>query len=138
MKSLLAATVIMMAALQAGPIETIARDSMSRVDTASQQTARNDKEWAALWQAHTGGAKPLPKVDFTSRMVAAVFLGSRSTAGYAVEIADVKTEGKTVTVEWRERRPPADGILAQVITAPAHIVSIPRAEGVITFRKVDR
>ena len=137
MKALLAATVIM-AALQAGAIETIARDSMSQVDTASHQTARNEKEWAALWQAHAGGAKPLPKVDFSSRMVVAVFLGSRPTAGYAVEIADVKTEGKAVTVEWRERRPPADGILAQVITAPAHIVSIPRADGVITFRKVDR
>ena len=130
----LAAAIVLMAAMQQSGIETIARDNMSGVDLPRQAVARTDTEWSVLWQQHSG-AKPPPKVDFTKRTVVAVFLGSRPSAGYSVEISRTRQEGKTLIVEWREVRPSADSLLAQVITSPAVVASIPRFDGDIKFEK---
>jgi hypothetical protein len=125
--------------LQSSPagLATLARDGMSRVDAPRQAVARTAEEWSALWRDHAGDAPP-PAVDLTSRMVAAVFLGARPSAGYAVEITGTRLVGGVLTVEWRERRPKPGQLSAQVITAPAHIVSLPRVEGDVRFMKVDR
>ena len=126
--------IVVAAAMQQSGIDTIARDSLSGVDMPRQAIARTDSEWSALWQQHAGG-KPLPKVDFGKRTVVAVFLGSRPSAGYGVEVVGARQESKTLIVEWRELRPSADSLLAQVMTSPAHVVSIPRFDGDIKFEK---
>jgi len=53
--------------------------------------------------------RPAPKVSFANTMIAAVFLGERPTAGYAVDIVDVKADGETLVIEYVERRP-GDGV----------------------------
>ena len=128
---------VLVAALQ-GTMETIVRDNMSHVEETTQIVAKTPVEWAALWRLHAGDQAPPPKVDFTTRMVVAVFLGSRPSAGYAVEVSGTKTAGKTLIVEWSERRPTPGNVSAQVITSPSHLVSIPKFDGQVTFRKVDR
>lgn len=129
---------VLVAALQGGrPMETIVRDNMSHVEDVWQAVARTPAEWAALWRRHAGDQAP-PNIDFTTRTVVAVFLGTRPTAGYAVEVSGTKPSGRTLIVEWREHPPTPGSILAQVITSPSHVVSIPKFDGEITFRKVDR
>jgi hypothetical protein len=132
--TLLCAALIVLA-MQPAAIETIAADSMSGIDTPRQAVARNVKDWAALWQQHAGPGRPAPKVDLTSRTVVAVFLGSRPSAGFRVEITGTRREGKTLIVTWREVAPDRDSLLAQVLTSPAHLVSIPKFDGEITFEK---
>jgi len=134
--SALASALVLVMAMQAANLETIARDNMSNVEDAKQAVARTQAEWAALWRLHAGD-QPLPKIDFTKRTVVAVFLGTRPTAGYAVEVSGATPAGKTMVVEWREQAPKPGNILAQVITSPAHLVSLPKFDGEITFRKVD-
>jgi hypothetical protein len=135
-------TVFRVAAMPAGgqdavEITSIGHETMSRVDSPKQAAARNPAEWASLWREHAGAAAA-PAVDFASRTVVAVFLGSRPSAGYAVEITGTRREGAALVVEWRERQPPPDQVTAQVITSPAHIVSIPKFAGEIRFEKVER
>ena len=132
--SLLFAAVIVLA-MQNPAVETIASDTMSGIDTPRQAVARSDQEWAALWQRHAGLGKPAPKVDFSKRTVVAVFLGSRPSAGYRVEVSRTRQEGKTLIVTWREIPPDRDSLLAQVLTSPAHLVSIPRFDGEIKFER---
>jgi hypothetical protein len=136
MNALVPAMVLMMA-LQAGGIETIVRDNQSNVEDAKQAVARTPAEWAALWRLHAGD-QAAPKIDFTKRTVVAVFLGTRPSAGYAVEVSGTKPAGKTLIVEWSEQTPKPGNVSAQVITSPSHLVSIPKFEGEITFRKVER
>ncbi len=124
--------------LQGTAMETIVRDNMSHVDEATQVVAKTPAEWAALWRLHGGDQAPPPAIDFTRRMVVAVFLGSRPSAGYAVEVSGTRTAGRTLIVEWSERTPAPGGVSAQVITSPSHLVSLPKFDGEITFRKVDR
>ncbi len=123
-------------AIQSGPqaIQTIVADSMSQIDDARQAVARTPAEFETLWRQH-GAKAAMPKVDFGSRTVVAVFLGSRNSAGYAVEITATREEKGVLVVEWRERRPEPGSIAAQVITSPAHIATVPKFAGEIRFEK---
>lgn len=119
------------------PVETIVSDMMSQIEMPMQVAARTPAEWAALWRKHAGETA-MPTVDFGSRSVVAVFLGTRSSAGYAVQITGTRQEKGATIVEWTERRPEPGHVAAQVITSPAHIATIPKVTGEIRFEKVDR
>ena len=123
---------------QVSPAElvTIAQGAMSNIEEPRQVAVRTAAEWQALWKAHDAqGAAP--SVDFTQSIVVAVFLGTRPTAGFAVEITAVRTEGNGAVVEYRERRPARDALLAQILTSPFHIVRLARPSGSIEFRRID-
>ena len=128
---------VFMMAMQSTPIQTIATDTMSQIGSPKQAVARTPAEWTALWRQHAGETA-LPKVDFGSRTVVAVFLGTRASAGYAVEITGTRQEKGALIVQWRERRPEPGMVAAQVITSPAHIATIPKFAGEIRFEKVER
>ena len=61
----------------------------------ARRGVRTAAEWSTLWQQHAGMGKP-PAVDFTV-IVIAVFLGSRQSAGYTVEITRIE---KTTQASW--------------------------------------
>ena len=133
-------SLILVMALQAAmPVQVtiISRELMSMVDEPKQAVARSAAEWSALWRQHAGD-KPLPAVDFGSRTVVAVFLGTRSSAGFAVDITSVHEANGGLIVRWQERRPESGDVSAQVLTSPAVIASVPKFAGEITFEKVER
>jgi hypothetical protein len=117
-------------------VATVAKGAMSNIEEPRQVVVRTTTEWQALWKEHDA-QNAAPVVDFTQSIVVAVFLGTRPTAGFAVEIAAVKPEGSRAVVEYRERRPPRDALVAQVLTAPFHAVRLARNSGSIEFRRID-
>ncbi len=117
-------------------VTVISRAEMSMVDSPRQAVARSTAEWAALWRQHDWDSAP-PKIDFNTRTVIAVFLGSRPSAGFAVEIVGTREANGTLIVQWQERRPSRDSVSAQVLTSPAIIASIPKFAGEIKFEKVE-
>ena len=131
---------ILAIAMQAAPapsVQVLSREMMSQIEDPKQVVARSAPEFAALWKQHSGTA-PLPRVDFESRTVVAVFLGTRSSAGYGAEIVRTRRADGKLIVEWQERKPARDQVSAQVITSPAIIASIPKFAGEITFQKVEQ
>ena len=113
---------------------TVARGADSQITQPREVVVRSADEWRALWSDHS--AERAPVVDLSRFTVAGVFLGTRSTAGYGVEIVRVRSGGTLTTVEYRETRPSPDALTGQVLTAPFHLVTIPRAPGTIEFRKL--
>ena len=85
-------------------VRTIDKGGQSNIDAAKQAVARTPQEFAALWQPHNYD-KPPPQVDFAKEMVVAVFMGSRPTAGFAVEILSAAERGGQLVVTYRERMP---------------------------------
>jgi hypothetical protein len=136
------AALCLAAALQAAgstpaqPMRTIEKGADSAVESARQAIARTPEEWARLWHQHSWD-RPTPTVDFAHEMVAGVFMGTRPTAGFSIEIVGARQEQGTLVVEYRETRPGRDTITAQVITAPYHLVAIPQFTGTVTFRKIE-
>ena len=112
---------------------TVARGADSQVTEPREAVVRSADEWGALWSTHSSDRAPT--VDFSRFMVVGVFLGTRPTSGYTVEIVRVYRQDGVTTVEYREARPAADSFNLQALTAPFHLVRIPRTEKV-EFRKL--
>ena len=117
------------------PVRSIDKGVQSGIALPRQVIVRDAKEWTTLWRAHAS-ARPQPAVDFSREMVVGVFIGTRPTAGFAVEIIGYREAGNDVTVRYRETTPDRDAIAAQVLVSPYHLVAIPQRAGGVTFEKV--
>ena len=115
-------------------MRTLDKGDHSNVDDAAQLVAKSAQEWQQLWQKHTPD-RPRPTVDFSKEMVVGVFLGSRPTAGYTLEIVSATQDGGKLMVRYREASPPRDAMTAQVLTSPYHIVAVPFFPGEVKFEK---
>ena len=85
-------------------IETIARGEDSRLVELRRFVIRDRQAFAAIWAAHAGPNAIVPVVDFETRMVAAVFSGTRPTPGYGIEITGT-TAGRLGPGNRRRRAP---------------------------------
>jgi hypothetical protein len=117
------------------PLRTLDKGFESQLDDGRQAVAKSAEEWSRLWNQHAG-ERPRPNVDFSREMVVGVFLGSRPTAGFAIELVGAREEAGVLVVRYRETRPAAGGVTAQVLTSPYHIVAVPRHADV-RFERVD-
>jgi hypothetical protein len=115
---------------------TIAQGTAANIASPQNVVVRTPGEWTRLWEAQSPKT-PAPPVDFARVVVVGVFLGSRPTAGYSVEITAVKVADRRAVVEYVEHRPDPGDILAQVITSPFHLVSVPREYDSIEFKKIE-
>jgi hypothetical protein len=118
------------------PFATVARGHHSGIEESRQVAVRTDSEWKALWKEHDSD-QPAPAVDLGKSMVAGVFLGTRSTGGYAVEITGVERAGVDVVVRYRETKPDPGMMVTQVLSSPFHIVSFEKTTGQIKFQKAN-
>ena len=130
---------VLAALLQSTPpaIRTVGKGPTSAIDEPRQVTVRSAAEWVALWKEH-GANAPLPAVDFSREMVVGVFSGTRPTAGYGVGILRAAGDSGALIVEYVETRPSPDSITAQILTAPYHLAAMPKHEGEVTFKKVEK
>ena len=117
------------------PLTTVAKGTISDTDGPQRVVVRTAEEWKKLWTS-LSTETPAPTIDFERTVVVGVFLGARPTAGFEVAITAVKTEGGRTIVEYRERRPDPADLVAEVLTSPFHLVSIPRDLGPIEFRQM--
>jgi PrcB C-terminal len=116
------------------PFATVARGHHSGVEDSREAVVRTESEWKALWKEH-GAEQPAPAVDLATSIVVGVFLGTRSTGGYAVEITAVERQGADVIVRYRETKPDPSMMVTQVLTSPFHIVSFERTTGEVKFQQ---
>jgi hypothetical protein len=124
--------VAVLALQEVSPLRVLDKGDQSNVDDGRQVAVRTTAEWNTLWRQHSPD-RDQPRVDFGRDMVLGVFLGSRTTAGFSVEIVSALVEQGILVVRFRETRPQSDRILAQVITSPYHLVAVPRHSGDVKF-----
>ena len=117
---------------QATTMTVVAGGSNSGVTEPKQVVVRTAAEWNALWKTHAA-EEPAPAIDFSKELVAAVFLGTRPTGGFRVEIIGARLAGEELIVEYEERRPAAGAIVTQALTTPFHIVRVSQHEGPVRF-----
>jgi len=128
----------MLQTVPAGPAgaKTLEQGVQSHVDEARQVVVRTDAEWARLWQEH-GGERQRPAVNFAMDMVLGVFMGSRPTAGFRVDILSATPHEGKLVVRYQEITPGRGAVTAQIITSAYHLVVVPKFSGEITFEKAE-
>jgi hypothetical protein len=94
----------------ADPLETVVTDAAS---------------WEELWTSTHAFGEPVPDVDFRTESVVGVFLGTRPTTGYAVEILAIESRADALDVSWRETAPGEDCVVLQALTSPYVLVRVP-------------
>jgi hypothetical protein len=116
------------------PFKTLDRSDVSGIEQPRTVVIRTASEWKTLNnQRGRGAAKPA--VDFTRSTVIGVFLGTRPTGGFSVEITGIERQGKGLTVTWREKKPGPDDMVSQVLTAPYQLVTIDKFDGPVAFTR---
>ena len=130
--------VLLVAILQATiPMRSIDQGLSSQIDESRQASARSVEEWSTLWKQHAG-ERTRPAVDFSKNVVVAVFLGTRPSAAFGVEIVRVREEGVALVVSYKETRPAPGGVAAQILTSPFHVVAVPRGSTTdVKFERVN-
>ncbi|MFC1521457.1 protease complex subunit PrcB family protein [Elusimicrobiota bacterium] len=83
---------------------------------------RDSETWKSMWTKIS--KEPLPEIDFSTHMIAAVFMGMQSTGGYSVSISDVKPDKKKVKIYVKMQSPPKDAFVIQSFTSPYHMKAI--------------
>lgn len=109
----------------------IERGGQSRIEDARRVVVRSADQFAALWRQHS--ARPQPAVDFSKESVVGIFLGTRATAGYGVEVVSITRSASGTLVRCVEVAPPADAVTAQVLTFPYVIVATPLLRPPVQF-----
>ena len=107
--------------------ETIAKNTRSGVREPLQVVVRSPEQWKTLWNKHVAPdpiSPPVPAVDFTNNIVAAVFSGEKPTGGYAVEIIAAEKSDGALLIYYREMSPRPGTIVTQVLTQPFHMVTV--------------
>lgn len=106
-----------------------------------QVVVRDAKAFAALWKEHTAGVSvpaPLPKVDFKKFDVVAVFIGSKPTGGYSVEIGDVRRDRKEATIPVTLHKPGPGSIVTQAFTYPFAMRAVPKLPKAVKFTVTEK
>ena len=129
---------LLVAVLQAGlPMRPIDKGQDSELDAGRQVMARTVGEWSALWTQHAG-RRTRPNAEFSTEVVVGVFLGSRPSTGFGVEIVRVREEGVVLVVSYRETRPAPGVVTAQILTSPYHVVAVPKGSTTdVKFERVN-
>jgi hypothetical protein len=113
---------------------SVAQGAGSLIEEPREVVVRSTQEWQALWKEHS--PQDAPRVDFNGAIVVGVFLGTRPTAGYRVQIEAVRLDGAKAVVEYRERAPGRGDIVAQILTAPFDLVRVVGRPANVEFRRL--
>lgn len=135
-----AEVVAQLEAMAAG-VRTIQITSLSQrssnLQTSGTRTVTTAEAFTELWRQHTGSLDAPPTVDFGQQTVLAAFAGEKPTGGYSTVITSVTLLDKTLTVRYKVNAPAPGTPVTQIITYPAHIVSIPLSQAKGDFTQVN-
>jgi hypothetical protein len=112
-------------------MRTVAKGAVSGITETKQEIIRDATAWETIWRQHCRRAKPAeppPDINFGTDMVIVATLGTRQTGGYAIEIASVEETEGLLRITVKRTAPPKGAMTIQVITAPFHMVTVPRSD----------
>lgn len=115
------------------PMRTLSQISNSMILTPRYVVAQDAESFRMLWLEHMGSSDTMPMVDFSQEMVVAAFMGEQNSGGYSVTIAEVAEAEQRLRVKVSKTEPADDQMVIQMITAPAHLIAIPRRDLPIDF-----
>lgn len=119
--------------------ETLSSGDSSGVETPINGVISEQAQWQSLWDHHNAGRFPVPElpvVDFTTQRVVALFAGTKSTAGYQLDVVSVTESATEVVVHFVENLPTTDDFVAAVLTQPHQIFVIPLSPKPVVFSTI--
>lgn len=118
----------------------VAEDAFSGIHDARNVVVRDAAAWASLWAAHSSGRSPapeVPRVDFNTHMLVAVFAGQSGNGCRQVRIDKVSSGSGKLVVSFEERDLATFAICTQAASSPMAVAAIPRSDAVVEFVNIN-
>ena len=115
--------------------ETISRGGFGGLDEQGDYVIDSEGEWSELLNRTRIRFQEPPAIDFSRSTVIAVFLGTRSTGGYTIEIKDIAETDDEVTVYVEETSPGPGENVIMAVTQPYHIVKTKKITKEVIFER---
>lgn len=111
-----------------GSGQVIAQGGQSTVQNMQFHIANTKGKLSSLWgngHAHLLSQPPAPSINFTQESIVGIFLGTKPTGGYSLNVVNVENtpEGWRVNVNITE--PAANSFTTQALTSPWVLIKIP-------------
>jgi len=97
---------------------------------------RDAGAWNKLWARANGNLILVPEapvIDFTKKMLIAVFMGTQPNGCFGASIDTVSRMQEDLLVEVSKRVPGPDAICTQALTSPADVVAVDRSDAMVLF-----
>jgi hypothetical protein len=110
-------------------IRTVAKGGFSGLIEPIQKVLKTKADWEKLWAEHAAnirGNSKMPEVDWAKEMVIVAAMGRQRTGGYAIEITRVCPTAHRLQIFVKKKTPPPGAIVTQALTAPFHMVAVPK------------
>lgn len=126
------------------PFKTIAKGQFCKYYGEDNYVIRDPLSFKILLDK--AGVVVNDKINFNREMVIAVFHGWKPTTGYDINIRSVElvgnpsavdANGNVLVVTVVKKKPGENCYLSQVITAPYHLVKLPRFDGKVIFEEIE-
>ncbi|MBI4539240.1 MAG: protease complex subunit PrcB family protein [Gemmatimonadetes bacterium] len=108
----------------------------SAIEEPRRTVIRDETTWATFWAEIEGLQTPKtdpPPVDFTTQLVLAAAMGTRSTGGHTITIERVYRTSDRIFVEVREVAPGRACIVTMALTQPVDAALAPKSELPVSF-----
>lgn len=115
---------------------TIDDNQISGITVAQNLIIKDSNEWARVWALHNANVTParsLPAVDFSRKMVVAMFDGSRPNGCYVFGDLTLSRMGNLLRVVHVRALPAAGSVCTHIVTSPSRLVEIDRFDGAAKF-----
>lgn len=116
--------------------QVLAEDNNSGIMQTREQVIRDQQAWTTLWKEHSASASNAPSVDFSQKMVVALFLGQRANGCASIEDVSIWRQGGVSRVSHRDTYPSPSTVCTQAITSPALFIVIPRNDDRFEFNRI--
>ena len=100
-------------------------------DTASYLLITNQAELLSAWNRAYGSqltVPPLPDVNFGRETLLAVFLDTKPSGGYSINITDISLDGRDIYADVEQLEPAPDALSTQALTTPWTMVRVLRGD----------
>jgi len=120
-----------------GHMRTIAKGAFSGIRAPLNTVVTNEIQWTEVWGKHSVNEKQVeaaPKIDFNKESVILAAMGEKRTGGYAIEVFAVEDSAASYVVRVRTKAPKPGGFQLQALSAPFHIVAVPKISKPVHFK----
>lgn len=135
---ILAASSVLMLAIGVAPaqetnnqlsFETLAAGQKSLQTTKANYVIVSRDQLQELWERARPLGSPLPEIDFSQKIVIAVFQGETGSSAFRISVTRVDTVGKRLKVQVRETRPGYGCSVLPDLGEAFHVIAIDRVIG---------
>lgn len=119
--------------------EIIDRTANSMIQTPRALVIKDQAAWASLWQEHNPQIdRPIPSIDFSKKMLIAVFAGSKPNGCYGIPEINIWRYNKRINVSYVDGQPPIppETLCTMAIVNPAQIMMLDRSDESVDFTTI--